>query len=342
MGVAGVSFLFDLLRGKRGLKAFLAWAIPIVVIAGAHLIWRHSYYGYWLPNSFYAKVSGFWGGQAYHYLSMFQRDYEVFFFASLAVIPLFVGRRFIHRIFAGAIVAYLAYVVYVGGDRFEFRFLVPVFPMFYWLIAKGIRMTALARGARGSASRLAPSVAVALSLALWVTTYAGSRRPEATVTRYDIASLEEIKAYAARRAWEGKCLRILIDHGLLPGDLLLCVTGAGAVPYYSGLPTVDLYGMNDVRIAHLKIEKRGVIAHEKRGSSAYMRERGVEMYDRLNKLFADAPVPNEVCPDNRGCWKSIKVGGRFLNFVTFLPEPEYQRRFGRLLRAGPIALPPSP
>jgi hypothetical protein len=161
----------------------------------------------------------------------------------------------------------------------------------------------------------------------------GSVRPEAKTTRYDIASLEEIEDYAERRTREGKFLRALIDRGLLPNDLILCVTGAGAVPYYSGLPTVDLYGMNDTRIAHQEITGRGVIAHEKRGSSDYMRERGVEIYDRLNKLVYEGPVQNESCPDNRGCWKSIRVGRYYLNFVTFLPDSEYEKRFGNLLRA---------
>jgi arabinofuranosyltransferase len=333
-GTAGAFFLGDLFRGKRTPKAFLAWVLPLAVIAVSHLVWRRAYYGYWLPNSFYAKVSGFWGEQAYHYLSMFQRDYKVFFFAPLALLPVVVRKRFIYTLFTAAIVVYVAYVVYVGGDRFEFRFLVPVLPLFYWLMAEGVGIVASAGRGRGAASRLAPAVAVALSVALWGTTYLGSRRPEASVTRYDIASLEEIKAYAERRAAEGRFLRVLIDRGLLPDDLRLCVTGAGAVPYYTGLPTVDLYGMNDTRIAHQDVAERGVIAHEKRGSSAYMRERGVELYDRLNKLVAEVPVRNETCPDNRGYWKSIRVGRYYLNFVTFLPEPEYQKRFGKLLQAG--------
>jgi len=103
------------------------------------------------------------------------------------------------------------------------------------------------------------------------------------------------------------------------------------VPYYSTLTTIDLYGMSDTRIAHQEIAERGVIAHEKRGSSDYMRERGVELFDRLNKLVHEVPVQNQSCDDNRGCWKSIPVGGYYLNFITFLPDTEYDMRFGRLL-----------
>ncbi len=328
---AGVFLLVDLFRGKRTPRDFLAWTLPLILIAGSHLIWRRIYYGYWLPNSFYAKVSGFWGEQAYHYLSMFHRDYKVFFFAPLALLPLIVRRRFIYGLFSVSITAYLAYVVYIGGDRFEFRFLVPVFPLFYWLLVEGIALIASAGKRRQEMKRAAIVVAVGLGITLWAATYFGSTRPEAAKTRYDIASIEEIKAYAERRAKEGKFLRALIERGLLPDDIVLCVTGAGAVPYYSTLTTIDLYGMSDTRIAHQEIAERGVIAHEKRGSSDYMRERGVEIFDRLNKLVHEVPVQNQSCDDNRGCWKSIPVGGYYLNFITFLPDTEYDMRFGRLL-----------
>jgi arabinofuranosyltransferase len=330
---AGAFFVGDLAMRKRALRPFLVWGLPLAAVAASHLIWRHAYYGYWLPNSFYAKVSGFWGRQAYHYLSMFQRDYKVFFFAPLALLCLVVRRRFIYALFVAAVVAYLVYVIYVGGDRFEFRFLVPVFPLFYWLLVEGIGLLASLKWRPSRVPHMGIWVGIALSVALWVTTYTGSRRPEARVTRYDIASLEEIKAYGERRAKEGKFIRELIDRGLLPDDLVLCVTGAGAVPYYTELPTVDLYGMNDTHIAHQEVAKRGVIAHEKRGSTEYMQERRVEMYDRLNMLVCDAPVTNQSCTDNRGCWKSIHVGRYYLNFITFLPDAEFEKRFARILRA---------
>jgi hypothetical protein len=316
----------------------LIWLLPVAIIIGAHLVWRRAYYGYWLPNSFYAKVSGFWGEQAYHYLSMFHKDYKIFFFAPIALLPLILRRRFIYGLFGASIAAYLAYVVYVGGDRFEFRFLVPVLPLFYWLLMEGIALIAAQGRRRSETRRVALVVAFGLSITLLVSTHLGSTRPEARKTRYDIASIEEIGAYAERRAREGRFLRQLIEKGLLPDDLMLCVTGAGAVPYYSELPTLDLYGMNDTRIAHQEISERGVIAHEKRGSSDYMRERGVEIFDRLNMLVHDGPVQNQSCSDNRGCWKAIRVGRHYLNFVTFLPDSEYERRFGNLLRARNVSI----
>src|SRR5260221_672665 len=34
------------------------WAASALALPAAHLLWRHGYYGEWLPNSFYAKVPG--------------------------------------------------------------------------------------------------------------------------------------------------------------------------------------------------------------------------------------------------------------------------------------------
>jgi hypothetical protein len=40
----------------------------------------------------------------------------------------------VHWLFAAQIAAWLVYVGYVGGDRFEFRFLVVIFPIFGTLV----------------------------------------------------------------------------------------------------------------------------------------------------------------------------------------------------------------
>jgi hypothetical protein len=34
---------------------------PAGALVGAHVLWRHSYYGEWLPNTYYAKNVRDWG-----------------------------------------------------------------------------------------------------------------------------------------------------------------------------------------------------------------------------------------------------------------------------------------
>jgi hypothetical protein len=49
-----------------------------------------------------------------------------------------------------------------------------------------------------------------------------------------------------------------------PGDSI-AVTAAGALPYYSGLYTIDMLGINDVHIAHRSMPagQPGIAGHEK-------------------------------------------------------------------------------
>ncbi len=49
-----------------------------------------------------------------------------------------------------------------------------------------------------------------------------------------------------------------------PGTLI-AVDAAGQLPCYSGLPAIDIFGINDLHIAHMKVEEmgRGTPGHEK-------------------------------------------------------------------------------
>ena len=58
--------------------------------------------------------------------------------------------------------------------------------------------------------------------------------------------------------------------------------GAGALPYFAGLPTVDLHGLNDATIARQPLARRGEIGHEKYASLEYLKERHVAIWDVRN------------------------------------------------------------
>jgi hypothetical protein len=302
------------------------------MIVITHFLWRYSYYGYWLPNTFYAKVNGLWWEQGYLFFSLFNQQYKVFFFLPLMLVPLLVDRKFVYALFLCVVTAYSAYVLSIGGDRFEFRFLVYISPYFYWLISEGIRLLAVIRLKQITSRYLLASVAVALSITLIVTTYFGARYGQKKpISRDGIVSLKAIRGYATGRIYEGKVLRRLIIKGLLPDDLMLCVYGAGAVPYYTQWPTVDYLGLNDVTTAHKSISTRRVVAHEKGASQSYLRRRKVELFDHLGRIVHTKQDVDQQCETDQGCRKSIKVLGYYLNFKTFLTDEEFKRRFEKLL-----------
>ncbi len=322
----GVVFLVDIVRRQRTLLSFALWCAPLIVLVGAHFLWRHSYYGYWLPNTFYAKVNGFYPAQSMQYFRLFHADYMAGWFLPFLLLPALLVRSARAVIYTVFVLAYGAYLFYIGGDHFEFRFLVFLFPYAYWLILRGIAVAAEALPAR-----FATGAAGVAALLLFSTTLFGTVRGETSRENTGVANLGVAKQYAERRIREGLLLRENIERGVLPEDAVICVIGAGAVPYYTKWETVDFHGINDERVAHMKLGARGMIAHEKRAPVEYLVQRGVEIFDAVNLLvYPDPGVTARPLPAGSvGRWRSVRLGGdAYLNFLSFLNDEEFADRFG--------------
>ena len=358
MAVAGFCILVDTVVRGRSLKSVALFALPFLVVVGAHLLWRHAYYGYWLPNTFYAKVHGLWWEQSRKFFAHFFADYRLHLFLPLGLIPVLVRRRFDDILWLTAAAVYCGYVVYVGGDRFEFRFLVAILPILYVLIADGLHMVwcALPRERPGQRA-LAGVITGGIAVGLLLSTYVGSVRPEAVRTRDGIASLGAIKSYGERRMFEGRYLRDLVERGVLPADLRVAVSGAGALPYYTMWPMLDVYGLNDATIAHQPVRKRSYVGHEQRLPPGYLAEKRVVVVDSLNRLVHGTDpmrvaqrmnrarriarmiriTDQTIGLDTPARAQCLRIGeDRAMIFVTVVPEPEFQRVLGHLEPCGEV------
>jgi arabinofuranosyltransferase len=356
MAAAGACLLAEVILRRRSPKSIASFALPFLVVVGAHLLWRHSYYGYWLPNTFYAKVHGLWWEQSRKFFAHFFADYRLHLFLPLGLIPALARRRFDDIAWLVAAVLYCGYVVYIGGDRFEFRFLVVVLPILYVLVADGLYLvwSALPRR-RPAQAALATGIAGGVAAALLLSTYLGSIRPEAIRARDGIASIGVIESYAARRMYEGRYLRDLVDRGVLPADLRVAVSGAGALPYYTMWPALDVYGLNDATIAHQPVRTRSYVGHEQRLPPGYLAEKRIVVVDSLNRLVHGTDpmriayrmnrarriarmiriTDRTIGLDTPARAKCVRIGeDRAMIFVTVVPEPEFQEVLGHLEPCG--------
>jgi hypothetical protein len=238
-------------------------------------------------------------------------------------------RGFVEVLFATSLAAYASYVAAIGGDRFDFRFLVPVLPLFYWLVVEG--GLALARRTPG---RWGPHVAsAALVAGLLLLTQRGSNSPEARVERGPIESLPETRRYGRGRIEQGRFLRSLVERGLLPADLRLAVSGAGAVPYYTRWFTVDSLGLNDATIAHGPVAARGLPGHEHKASLAYLAAKRVALNDVFNRIVYGGDLRQlreRVLQSGVADVRCLRADERYLLFTTTLSGEEFARSFANL------------
>ena len=112
-------------------RAAACLAVPFVVLVAGHYLFRYSYYGEWLPNTYYAKHVRPWYEMGLRYLWAAALETGLYLLLPLAVVSLIKGWRgrrcLTYALPLLCIVSHMGYVARVGGDHFEYR------PLdFYW------------------------------------------------------------------------------------------------------------------------------------------------------------------------------------------------------------------
>jgi len=242
---------------------FWAWASPIALLVGGYELFRLRYYGPPLPNTFYVKTSGegLWQ-RGLSYLGFAGSEFGWLlvgaFLLSLSYLLLWDrplpeerGSTASRLLVVGTSVAtgcHLLYVARIGGDFLDlYRFLTPLLPAaFCALTCAGSRLFGRARAAPARFALLAAAVALLIahgerefSMAQRATRVAESSR-----AALHLEPLGWTRLYAQR--WRG--IGQWLASARAENDST-AVGAAGALPFYSDLPNLDLFGLNDAEIA---------------------------------------------------------------------------------------------
>jgi hypothetical protein len=339
--------LADLRAGRRRLAPLARFALLYALPVATHALWRQHYYGFWLPNTFYAKVGGLWPEQGAFYLSLFLREYSLHVFLPLALAAPLLRADFRSALFATACALQLLYLLAIGGDYLEFRFLVPLLPFLYWLILDGGDAVAERVLAPPRPPWQRAALGGALGAALLAATTWGSAATLLDREGGSVASLARHGRFTAFRIEQGRGLRALIEAGRLPRELRIQTGAAGALPYYTDWYTLDARGLNDVRIAHEPLRERGLVAHEREASLTYTRERRIAAIVLNHQLLYEAGSP--WLAESQGLarrWvleasqrlgepgavraRCVELGdGKALLFATLLKDAELEAALGR-------------
>lgn len=234
---------------KATVRQIGLWIAVFAVPYAAFLLFRVSYYGSLLPNTYYQKLDGqtilSWDRYeyGYQYVKQFWEQYGLVLIFPLPLVPLLLRASrpaAIPLVAFGA--AWTLYVVYAGADFLQFfRFLAPVLPIAYVLSA-----TALIAIARFAASFLT----------------ARNRRISAAHARAFVllamlpvsASLMHVPQPLINEArfWEAVAdQRYEISEWLRTQDpdVVIAVNAAGQLPYWSEVRSIDTLGLTDEHIA---------------------------------------------------------------------------------------------
>ena len=149
----------------RELARAALWLAGFAIVFAPYFAWRYTTYGWLYPNTYYAKVGI--GLDQYdrglRYLASFLEESGgwLVLLAPLAITMTSIRRERAIYVFA-LLVAWMAYVAYVGGDSLlRFRFFAPLMPLFYALAVASVaalsRRHARRRTRRDAGSRGRPS-----------------------------------------------------------------------------------------------------------------------------------------------------------------------------------------
>ena len=269
-GTAAMAVAVFARRGPAGipnvLRRRLLWLVgPMVVAVAAHLAFRLSYYGEWVPNTAHAKLATspktievglLYLNSAAHVLR------SLLVPAALgALLGLFARRtRGLCLMCLFALSAWTGYIAMIGGDWYPLcRYLEGAFGPLVLLV--GIGLQQMARWRHGGVL----AWGVALGCAGWA--------------RLD-ARLDPADPYQTVSAWEwqGRAVGEWLGRAFGSQQPLLALDPAGAVPFYSGLPCLDMLGLCDSHIAKAPPPRPDhVFPAHSRGNPKYVLDRAPDL-----------------------------------------------------------------
>ena len=326
--VFAMILLLDLVIAYRLRPKVMLWLLPFLVVYLPYFIWRYQYYGYLFPNTFYAKTGGGLGplARGLTYVTNYVRTSGGLLILMILVAPFLCRQRKIVLPLI-ACVTWAGYVVAIGGDGLAmYRFIVPVLGLCSLLIIYTL-VSVFTRAFASSAARTrsaALGIILGLAVLLTVSNSLGSKEKDFV--------LEDRIRVQGNWVPIGKWLRSYAQ----PGESI-ALTTAGAVPYYSGLYTIDMLGINDAEIAHRKMPEmgKGIAGHEKHDIEYVLSRRPTYIFHYLflvrrpvvtrDQFITDWNVGLSYLPDHPDFMRmyepvSEQIGGYHLNFFRLKRE----------------------
>jgi arabinofuranosyltransferase len=288
---------------RRDLPRYL---LPFVAIFVPYFLIRWSYYGDFMPNTYYAKSGDktyFEQGVVYAFVTFVGSG--VWAVLPLAAIGLHRLRRtLLSRFVLIGVPVFVIYVAKIGGDFMLGRLFVPVLPFVFLAADAGLRSlvvsTPLPVGAAfawlGAASILPLQIVEPAELFHGIA-------DERTFTA--VTDFGTMRVGAAGYDMGHALYREFRARSLMPRVATFSI---GMVGYYSRLPLFDLRGLTNRAVAHQPITTRGRPGHEKVASLGQILDADVDLSEA------------SLYPPEYDALTSVGVGGFTFHLTRYEPD----------------------
>jgi len=243
---------FIVLKKQRGpvlngaILTELGW---LIMPLSCFILFRLFYYGYPLPNTFYAK-SGFTLfhlKRGFSYLFSFlitNMFYGTVLFVPLIISIIYKEKKLIYLLLFS--ISFCLLIAIIGGDVLPLhRLFFPVLPLIY--LSFVISMVLLFRRTFNKPSAII--FCLILTAAVCYNSFSAEKETAIEKRAFETGLVAKMKIYA------GWLKQKQIDTGK---DVTVAVSTIGAISYYSGVNVIDLAGLTDKYTAHFPKETEGI------------------------------------------------------------------------------------
>ncbi|UCF67062.1 MAG: hypothetical protein JSV80_14960 [Acidobacteriota bacterium] len=262
-------------------------------LVGLLTVWRLSYFGQPLPNTFYAKVGALQPDTGLVYLGQFLLQTHGYLWLPVLVVGCLLVTRGAPVLWSMAglqLACWIVWIVLFGGGRWEFRFLEPVLPDLALMLAFSLivfdQESWLGRALGTRLALVCPAiVSVLLIVSQAATSFVSFR------TFDEVYSVQILTRAATNTLREGA----LLSAYLTRSDRI--ATGwAGAIPFMTGAWHFDTWGLNDSEIARRPFDTTSPLFHQRHATWQDIVKREVMFCDAFNQFVYPRPYPPQQLP----------------------------------------------